>query len=426
MRSPFFLSVAALFLTAGISLAEPSVEEMNHAFGLPLWQDDSLWDDPAAEVAKRLELPQESMTTHQSSYRLYAGEKVQLLGARPYSVALYGNEGNVHDLSIVFANRGDFGSLYSVSSAAQTAVGKEQSNLKEMERKALMDFPKALKTDADKIEKTLTAVIGPPVAGALGTGQQREQVRKWEWKGHVIILSVQRDQYVSVRIISKEDADKKGHPERVGYSEMRHSLQERVEKRPNGDVIVGEIPMTNQGPKGYCVPATIERYLRYMGIDADMYMIAMAGGTAKGGGSSFAAMEPVISNLATSNLKHLASAGSSLRADNIAKYVDAGLPLMWGLFVVDGLNDQITERSAARRSVTDWNDWKQKLKPARYSAARIQIDRTQGHMCLVIGYNKTTGEIAISDSWGPRFAERWITVEEATAISQGALYAISF
>jgi hypothetical protein len=47
-------------------------------------------------------------------------------------------------------------------------------------------------------------------------------------------------------------------------------------------------------------------------------------------------------------------------------------------------------------------------------------------MCLIIGYNKATGEIAISDSWGPRFAERWITVEEATAVSQGFLQVISF
>ena len=202
MKLPYLLSVAVLFLMSGISRAEPSVEEMNRAFGLPLWQDESLWDDPAEDVAGRLGLPQESKTTHQSSYRLYAGEKVQLFDARPYSVALYGNEGNVHDLSIVFANRGDFGSLYSVSNAARTAVGKEQADLKEKERRALTDFPKALKADADKIEKALTAVLGPPDAGALGSGAQREQVRKWEWKGHVILLSMQRDQYVSVRIIS--------------------------------------------------------------------------------------------------------------------------------------------------------------------------------------------------------------------------------
>ena len=37
--------------------------------------------------------------------------------------------------------------------------------------------------------------------------------------------------------------------------------------------------MVNQGPKGYCVPATFERVLRTMGIESDMYLLAMLGGT---------------------------------------------------------------------------------------------------------------------------------------------------
>ena len=47
-------------------------------------------------------------------------------------------------------------------------------------------------------------------------------------------------------------------------------------------------------------------------------------------------------------------------------------------------------------------------------------------MCMIIGYNEMTGEIAVSDSWGPRFAERWMTEEEALAVSQGRLMAINF
>jgi hypothetical protein len=43
---------------------------------------------------------------------------------------------------------------------------------------------------------------------------------------------------------------------------------------------------------------------------------------------------------------------------------------------------------------------------------------------MIIGYNRETGEIAISDSWGPEFAERWLTLEEAEAISQGSVTSI--
>jgi hypothetical protein len=45
---------------------------------------------------------------------------------------------------------------------------------------------------------------------------------------------------------------------------------------------------------------------------------------------------------------------------------------------------------------------------------------------LIIGYNRATDEIALSDSWGPSYAERWITADEAEAISQSAMAAITW
>jgi hypothetical protein len=45
---------------------------------------------------------------------------------------------------------------------------------------------------------------------------------------------------------------------------------------------------------------------------------------------------------------------------------------------------------------------------------------------MITGYNETTGELAISDSYGPGFEERWMTVEEAAAVSQGLFYVIEF
>ena len=42
-------------------------------------------------------------------------------------------------------------------------------------------------------------------------------------------------------------------------------------------------------------------------------------------------------------------------------------------------------------------------------------------MRMIIGYNTQTDELAISDSWGPGYAERWITVKEAQDISANEL-----
>ena len=48
------------------------------------------------------------------------------------------------------------------------------------------------------------------------------------------------------------------------------------------------------------------------------------------------------------------------------------------------------------------------------------------HACLIIGYNEDTGEIAVSDSWGAEYEERWVSAEHAQQVSQGLIYLISF
>ena len=47
-------------------------------------------------------------------------------------------------------------------------------------------------------------------------------------------------------------------------------------------------------------------------------------------------------------------------------------------------------------------------------------------MRLIIGYNATTNEIAISDSWGQIAAERWMYAGTAAKISQGDLGYLSW
>ena len=54
----------------------------------------------------------------------------------------------------------------------------------------------------------------------------------------------------------------------------------------------------------------------------------------------------------------------------------------------------------------------------------IVSDDQHAHCTMIVGYNKETGEIAFSDSWGERFAERWVRIEEAQAVSKGAFYVI--
>ena len=73
----------------------------------------------------------------------------------------------------------------------------------------------------------------------------------------------------------------------------------------------------------------------------------------------------------------------------------------------------------------DPDAWKKQLGEARRAARRFRVERETGHVCMIIGYNKQTGEIAVSDSWGPEYAERWVTPEEASAVSQRVFQVIN-
>ncbi|MBC8010736.1 MAG: hypothetical protein H7067_11650, partial [Burkholderiales bacterium] len=45
---------------------------------------------------------------------------------------------------------------------------------------------------------------------------------------------------------------------------------------------------------------------------------------------------------------------------------------------------------------------------------------------LLIGYNRATGEVAFSDSWGPEFAERWLPAAAARQVSHGQAWVLDF
>ena len=46
------------------------------------------------------------------------------------------------------------------------------------------------------------------------------------------------------------------------------------------------------------------------------------------------------------------------------------------------------------------------------------------HVCMIIGYNEATQELAVSDSWGANYAMRWVHLDEAAAVGNGRGFAI--
>ncbi|MGI6087161.1 MAG: C39 family peptidase [Kiritimatiellia bacterium] len=407
-------------ITATAAPEDMTPEQMNDAIGLPLWSSEDLWTQSAADTAARLPSRLESDTGVESVH-LVSADKV--FGVPPENIKITGKNGTVADVLIMFANKGD--TLGMAPDQRYAANPREYRQALAEFRKKELQLARVIRQQSDSLEQTLTTLLGPYRKMRFGEGHKTtELVKAWQWSDHVFLLSEQKDASLSLRIVPAVVAENRGKAPLVTDADLQTELQTRILRRENGDVVITGIPMIDQGDKGYCVPSTWARYLRYMGIPADEYMLANAAGTTKGGGTHLSQMLVAVNQLVKQNRRSIKTLTGRITVDQVARYINKGLPLMWGMYVVGPFTGY--GYPAERMAEQSPEAWSASLKEARRAAKSIKVDTSKGHTTMIIGYNAQTGEIAISDSWGLRHAEKWHTIEEAQAVSQNELYVVSW
>lgn len=415
-----YVKAQAAALTAS---AKPSAvdavtpEELNEVAGVELFTKQSFWERPAEEVAKALRLRRESQTKLQSSYRAYPGPDRRLFNARPYSIALYAAEGKPTSLSVVYANKGDsFGSKGS---------GEEHFDKDAPPKEAARILREAMAKDMAALTAALQQKLGEPQRQRFGEGEGRRTVLRWNWRGHAILLSEAEGEYVGLQIETIAFVDSGGRIKRTPEAVVRARALANVQKRENGDVVIDDIPMVDQGPKGYCVPATAERAMRYLDVPADMYVLAMAGGSGYGGGTNVQALLEGVERDLRRKGRSFEHWKGELKWRELMKHIDRGVPIIWSMHSTKEFNERANSQTKARRNVTDWKEWAKKLA-AQSKQSPLSSSDEAGHVVLIIGYNKETGEIAFSDSWGENYKERWITVADAEKVSSRRFWVVGF
>jgi len=228
------------------------------------------------------------------------------------------------------------------------------------------------------------------------------------------------------------------------------SLAANLVKEPGGDIYIRNVPMVDQGPKGYCAVATAERVFRYYGMTVDQHEMAQVANTGSGGGTNPEAMMQALFALQGRLHVHVraitkwdyAEFGKMLDDYNHeAKRNKKPLVGMGGQRVIDigaiyaamdpaSLKDAKTVRSKAgyvkfQRALSEHID---KGVPILWSVhlgifPEPGIPQARGgHMRLIIGYNVKTGEIIYSDSWGARHAMKRMPMDNAWAMTTGMYY----
>ncbi len=390
------------------------LEPLNQALGFRLFSSTgNIWNEEVKNVADRLKLPEESETPYTSSYRLYTRGNYLLAGAKPKTVVAYGDHrGRTLSLSVIYSNKGD--------SLSTAGAGEDhfKDNGKAIDRSTLEG---AMKYDELRISETLSKVLGKPVRQRmLGQGNKSHNVSRWDFNGHSFLLAHVKEEYVALQVVRADFADGGGRFARVSDGEIRKRLVKNVTRSKNGDVFIDNIPMVDQGPKGYCAPATFERAMRHAGVTADMYLLATLA-TTGGAGTNTAKLYDEVAFTTRSKGGRTARKIQlkSLSPSKLKRYVEKGVPVLWQMCSLPGYNQIANQRTRERLGVEDWTAYAGKIKgEAEENATKLQA-KGNYHICMIIGYNETTNEIAVSDSWGKRYAIRWIHLDEAEAVSNG-------
>lgn len=249
------------------------------------------------------------------------------------------------------------------------------------------------------------------------------------------------------------DARPKGAVKSVSGNVARVKVKSNVTKNAEGDVWIKNIPMVDQGQKGYCSAAVAERVLRYYGHDIDEHEIAQMAGTEAKKGTSVREMINTIRTIGSKcrlGFCEVVAMGGTLAGleDEIERYNKAAKALKEpAISLVAFTEGNLINVSDLRRAMKPKVLKRMREKDSRLkkfkTAVVKQIDQGipliwgvtlgyfpepeipqafGGHMRLIIGYNLKTQEILYSDTWGVGHELKRMPTDWAFTITHDAFF----
>lgn len=385
---------AAVFCTllplSGMYAAEISVAQANAMAGGYLFSDVPLWKLPDSNFAKRNKLKLVSMPggRDETTASVFLKRKVKWFGLPVEEIKVDSKNGRITGITFVFFNKGD-----SVKSGSKKS---------------------ALSKKLQREERTLIRQISRTAGASQGKffGVNKRRCRVWQCREAALVMEYQSREYMQLHVVPPakvSDSRQKSDDQEIDRREFESTAN--LMRSDSGDVYIGSVPMVDQGSKGYCVPATLERCFRYYGVnEVDMHRIAAVSKTKLGGGTEInKSLSGIGSLLSRYNLRY--ENCGALRLNQISKRIDKGYPVLWALYSSPEYMKRMRENNSKRAKMiaADPDNWKEFIKDQK----RIKKSEKGPHVCLIIGYNRKTGEIAVTNSWGRAGAMAWVPFRDA-------------
>lgn len=199
---------------------------------------------------------------------------------------------------------------------------------------------------------------------------------------------------------------------RGGAAARLGDLPVNVVEADDGDVFISNIPMVDQGDKGYCVVATIQRVFEYYGIGADMHQIAQISDADPESGTNPLVMAKELDKI-------------DYRFNTRLEIIGLGYPLTEvdekkGEYYVGKPVDERKFLKEIKNSIDDGLPLLWGLALGRFpERPNLSPQTSGGHMRLIVGYNEEDGDIIFSDSWGAGHEHKKMKMSDAYKASLG-------
>ena len=416
MNSRLHLTGIACWLLAGVSAALAAPPATPAPLD-PWLTDSSLWTDGAqAFMDGSGPLGFEYVSGRDVARSVQPG--LTFLGSRVWEAQAFFATGSVVRLELLLFSRGDTGTI------------TEEA------------FNRLVRQAGDALARWAGS-NGSTLPEALERGIRHAQGRTWrkppcradlEWA----YTSAQRAggmaepfraEYVRVRLTSSANEGSRATELALGRSAMPSAmnLKTRVRHADNGDAWISDLPMVDQGEKGYCAAATAERVLRYFGRPVDQHQVAQLADTARDKGTSLEGMLTAIKAIGQryqldvvslqefdwAELANMLRAYNRIAASKHKPQIEFGQSI--NLSEVYGAMDPGALRQARSRDTQGMVRFRQQVN--QYTAAGVpmvwgvmvglypetpplHIRGAFGHIRLIVGLNPKTDEVLYSDTWG--------------------------
>ena len=308
---------------------------------------------------------------------------------------------------------------------------------------------KSFETLLAQVQQALSqwaGVTNQPLPEVLGPARMKIQRATWSKTPHRLELEWSvtkahiengrsvgfRAEFIRLKLLSAvAHAAPRAPPPVVSMTTARtkliKDLRAHLRREANGDVYLADVPMVDQGPKGYCAAAVTERVMRYYGLEFDQHQVAQVAGTTASGGTSGQGLREALKRIAVRNNLRVSTLQEMKVQDYQRLITDYNrlaaqakqpkLEIDQHMLDVNSLYQQADGellRKVRLKRTTDMNQFKVELIKqieagipviwdvmlGKVAEQGVNPQAGGGHLRLLIGYNTKTGEVLYSDTWG--------------------------